>query len=220
MLIKREGGRMILVEPSFHIEKDLTGDQILRNIERWGRKAYKSENKITNTSHLKFAELIRNKKHWPVFERGVVAVNFICDRGISHEIVRHRLASYLQESTRYCNYSLDKFMNSITLCPMLDNLNDFQVERRRSLYKLIEKVYLNEIAEGVSPQQARDNLPTCLKTELGMQCNLVEWRHFFKMRCSPSAHPHLRKITVELLGAMKAYIPIVFNDLIIGETIL
>ena len=204
---------MKLIEPSFEILFIEDGDTILKRLELAGRTAYKSEDKITSESAPKFVHmLLHEKRHESVIEHGVITVRFICDRGVTHEIVRHRISSFTQESTRYCNYGKGKFGSEITLSPMMDNLNTDQINRRVALYNEIEKVYLAEIAEGISPQQARDNLPTCLKTEIVMTANYREWRHFFKLRTAPNAHPQIRKLATSLVTEFKKRVPVLFDD--------
>lgn len=205
---------MRLQETGFIIEDPIDGEEILRRIERAGRTCYKSEDKITSESARAFVRKILASGHESVIEHVSISVRFICDRGLSHEIVRHRLASYSQESTRYCNYSKGKFGNGITLSPMLDGLTREQVERRLALYKHIEQVYLAEIEEGVKPQQARDNLPTCQKTEIVMTCNVREWRWFFIKRAKAGAHPKMiRELAAPLLLAFQRRIPVLFDDI-------
>lgn len=204
---------MKFVDPSFEILFLEDGDTILKRLELAGRTAYKSEDKITSESAPKFVNMILHQyRHESVIEHCVMTVKFICDRGVTHEIVRHRLSSYTQESTRYCNYSKDKFGAGITLSPMLDKLNADQLNRRIALYQEMEKVYLAEISEGISPQQARDNLPTCLKTEIVMTANFREWRHFFRMRTAPNAHPQIRKLIIPLVLELQKRVPVLFDD--------
>jgi thymidylate synthase (FAD) len=181
-----------------------------KHIEMSGRVCYKSEDKITKDSAVKFCSMIKQRGHESVVEHAVASFKIICDRGVSHEIVRHRLASYSQESTRYCNYSKDKFDNGISLSPMMTGLNDFQIDRRVTLWQHIEDVYLAEIADGVSPQQARDNLPTCLKTEIVMTANFREWMHFINLRTSPAAHPQIRPVAEEIRLILAEYCPTIF----------
>jgi len=202
---------MKIVKPSFTIELDLSGEEILKAIERFARTSYQTE-VVTDTSAPAFVRARIKDRHYPVLERCGATVRFICSRGMSHEIVRHRLASYCQESTRYCNYSKDKFENSITLAPYLEGLTIKQIARRQELWELSEKTYLAEIKEKVKPQQARDNLLICLKTELTMTANMVSWRHFFSLRTPITAHPQLRQVTCPLLAEFRRLIPVVFDD--------
>lgn len=214
---------MKIVKPSVSLEWHTMNPEII--IERAGRTCYKSEDKITSDSAAKFIKMLGEKGHASVIEHAVASFRIICDRGVSHEIVRHRIASiddehedanhpspssFSQESTRYCNYSKDKF-GGIKLSPMLQNLTNKQIERRTKLYETMEAVYLAEISEGVSPQQARDNLPICLKTELVMTCNFREWKHFLKLRTSSAAHPQMREIALMIQAELRRIAPTVFE---------
>lgn len=134
-------------------------------------------------------------------------VRFVVDRGISHELVRHRKHSFSQESSRYCNYSNDKFGNEITFiepCFFPDYKlceEDSQI-RRRSLWKMAvedaERAYFKLLSHGAKPEEARDVLPTSTKTELAMSSNLAMWKHFFDLRCSDAAHPQMREVVIPL----------------------
>ena len=204
---------MKIIKPSVEIEGPfIDGMEILKRIERYGRVCYKAEDKITNDSAEAFVAMIIKKGHHSVLEHVSATVRIICDRGVTHEIVRHRIASYSQESTRYCNYSKNKFGSEIAIVPMHDNLTPSQILRRVDLYQHVEKTYLEEIKEGVKPQQARDLLLTCQKTEIIVTYNLREWRHFFTLRTAEAAHPQMRKVVRPLLRAFRAWIPVVFDD--------
>lgn len=140
-------------------------------------------------------------------------VRFIADRGVSHEIVRHRPASYSQESTRYCNYSGDNFGGEITViepCFMKRGMKDWDLWTKACL--TAENYYFELLDYGCSPQQARSVLPNSLKTEVVMTANLQEWRHFFDQRCAPAAHPQMREVAVPLLKAMVKKVPEIFFD--------
>ena len=159
-----------------------------------------------------FAASIMKRGHESVIAHTFATVRFVCDRGISHEIVRHRLASYSQESTRYCNYG----KNGITLIHPPELTADQQT-RREDLFWAVQSVYETELREGLPPQIARGVLPTALKTELVMTANFREWRHFFKLRAAPAAHSQLRELTIPLLAEFKARIPVLFGDIKTGE---
>lgn len=126
-----------------------------------------------------------------------VTMKFVCDRGVSHEIVRHRVASFAQESTRYCNYGLDKFGNEITVIrpswcsPGDDMYGDWKYGCVKS-----EGAYFTMLADGASPQQARSVLPNSTKTEVVVTMNLAGWDHFFKLRCDPAAHPDMQEVAI------------------------
>jgi thymidylate synthase (FAD) len=145
-----------------------------------------------------------------------LTVKFIVDRGVSHEIVRHRLAAYAQESTRYCNYSNDKFSGSITLIHS-ECLTEFQRKRREDYFWKTQELYDLEISEGLTPQIARGILPTALKTEIVVTANLREWRHILKLRTAKTAHPQMREVMIPLLKELKTKIPVIFDDIEISE---
>ena len=185
----------------------------LKLLERAGRTCYKSEDKITDTSAEEFLHMLINRGHHAMEEFGGWAVvKFICDRGVSHALVRHRLFSFAQESTRFCNYTKDKFGSEISISPMHDGLTEAQLERRQKLYTLVEETYLAEVNEGVKPQQARDLLLTCQKTEVNVAGNAREWRHFFSQRAAKPAHPLMRKLACPLLKEFRSRVSVLFDD--------
>ncbi len=205
---------MKIIKPYFVIESQFNGEEVLRLIEKAGRTAYKSEDKITNDSSLKFLKMLINRGHFSVIEHYSITVRVICDRGVTHEIVRHRLASYTQESTRYCNYSKGKFGNELTIIkPCFWEEEDEKYKIWKETIEVIEKSYKKLIDKGASPQEARSILPNSLKTEIVMTMNLREWRHFFSLRTSEAAHPQMREIAIPLLQEMKNEIKIIFDDL-------
>lgn len=205
---------MNIIKPAFYIESEVDGDKILQLIEKAGRTAYKSEDKITEDSSSKFIEMITKRGHFSVIEHFNVTVRVICDRGVTHEIVRHRLASYTQESTRYCNYSKGKFGNELTIIkPCFWDEDDEKYRIWKETIETIEASYIKLVELGASPQEARSILPNSLKTEIVMTMNLREWHHFFKLRTSDAAHPQMREIAIPLLKEFQNKIPIIFNDL-------
>lgn len=180
-------------------------------IEAAGRTCYRSEDKIAPGTAARFIRMLRGRGHESVLEHASASFRVVCDRGVSHEIVRHRLASYSQESTRYCNYGADKH-GGISVIPMMEGLTDGQVSRREALYRHAEEVYLAEIEEGVPPQQARDNLPTCLKTEIVWTANFREWMHILQQRTSKAAHPQMRVVAGQIKDALVRLAPSVFGE--------
>jgi thymidylate synthase (FAD) len=202
----------------FLIEDDINGEEILKKIEKAGRTCYKSEDKITLDSAKEFIRKIMASGHESVIEHEKVSVRVICDRGVTHEIVRHRLASYSQESTRYCNYSKDKFGNEITVIdPCFWKSGSEEDNEKLAVWKKsiedAEKAYFKLLELGASPQEARSVLPNSLKTEIVMTMNLREWRHFFKLRTTKRAHPQMREIARPLLDEFKKRIPVIFDDI-------
>lgn len=205
---------MKIIKPSVEILDEVNGDDILKKIEKIGRVCYKSEDKITNESSRKFIGNIMKRGHESVIEHEKVSVRFTCDRGVSHEIVRHRIASYSQESTRYCNYSRDAFGKEITVIKPLfweENSEEYKLWYKAMQHS--EQAYQTLIQLGASPQEARSVLPNSLKTEIVVTMNLREWRHFFKLRTALNAHPQMREIACIALDKMKQEIPIIFDDI-------
>lgn len=204
---------MNFIRPSFEI-MPVNGEEILKNIERAGRTCYKSEDKINADSARKFVAGIIKSGHESVIEHEKVTVRIICDRGVTHEIVRHRIASYSQESTRYCNYSNDKFGNELTfIMPFYWNTDADKLATWIEAMDKAEKYYMELLQLGATPQEARAVLPNSLKTEIVVTMNLREWRHFFKLRCSPAAHPQMREVAIPILKRFKEIIPVVFDDI-------
>lgn len=199
------------------IFKDFEGQKVLQKLELVGRTCYKSEDKITEDSAAKFVAGLIKRGHEAMLEHVSITVKFVTDRGISHEIVRHRLASYAQESTRYCNYSKDKFGHELTfIIPDFLEYGSEGFKLWKDEMKQVEKTYFAMLEAGHTPQEARSVLPNSLKTELVMTANLREWRAFFKLRAANStgaAHPQMLEITRPLLDDLKAMIPVVFDDI-------
>ncbi len=217
---------MILVKPSVEI-LNLALDPLWL-IELAGRTCYKSEGKIIEGSAAKFVEMILRRGHESVIEHASATVRFICDRGVSHEIVRHRLASFSQESTRYCDYKGDvefvipewsRSLPGYASCCIddaavstMDEVNDPHLYWLYAM-QVAENTYKKLRAQGWRPEQARAVLPNSLKTEIVMTANLREWRHFFKLRTAAAAHPQMREVAVPLLELFNERVPVVFADL-------
>lgn len=186
---------MKTIKPSYEIIA-FTPD-MEKTIELAGRTCYKSEDKITDDSAEKFVSKIRSLNHESVLEHGSISVHFVCDRGVSHELVRHRLTAVSQESQRYCNYSKDKFDNQITVIDPCGLTYEMYATWRKACLDA-EASYFNLLAQGVSAQMARAVLPNSTKTELVMTANPREWRHIIKMRTGVAAHPQMREIMITL----------------------
>lgn len=147
-----------------------------------------------------------------------ITCTFTCDRGVSHEIVRHRDAGYCQESTRYCNYGKDGFGNEITViepCYLVKNSPRWHMWRTSC--ETAEEYYMTMLETGCTPQETRAVLPNSLKTELVMTANLREWRHFLRLRTSKAAHPQMREVALMLAREMREKIPVVFEDLAVQD---
>lgn len=209
---------MRIIEPSYIVEDEIDAQRMMRTIERAGRTCYKSEHNISEGSAEKFISNIIKRGHESVIEHEKITVRFICDRGVTHEMVRHRLASYSQESTRYCNYANDKFGNELTFIkPCFWDEDTEEGKAKMELWKRsmqnIENEYNELIALGARPEEARSILPNSLKTEIVVTMNLRSWRNFFKLRTAPAAHPQIRQVACALLDELKEKLPVVFGDL-------
>ena len=205
---------MKIIKPSVEFITPVDGDVILKRLETCGRVCYKSEDRIDDDSAEKFIGNIVKSGHESVLEHCSFTVKFTVDRGISHEIVRHRIASFSQESTRYCNYSGDKFGNEITViepCYLVPDTKAY--ERWEDACSDAEDAYFDLLEWGCSPQEARAVLPNSLKTEVVMTANIREWRHFLKLRCSRRAHPQMREVAHALLILCYEKMPVLFGDI-------
>ncbi len=203
---------MIVVPPSFKVENEGLLDRrlILQTIERLARRCYKSEGKITPDSYVEFVPRIFNtKKHRGIIEHWSITVSVICDRGVSHEWVRHRLASYLQESTRYCDYEAQDI--AFVRPPGLDDPITYLIWKYGC--KFSERIYKKLRSRGVKPEIARSVLLNGLKTEFGVTKNLGSWYHFFQLRTATAAHPQMRQITIPLLRKFQSILPEIFNTI-------
>lgn len=210
---------MKIVQPSAKIIA--ASMDLMSILERAGRVCYKSEDRITPDSADAFVLRMLDSKHESVIEHGSITVEFVCDRGVSHELVRHRLASFSQESTRYCNYGKGKFGEEITVIDIATgfnyNLENHQDRQRYKVWKaameFAEQYYLQLLEQGATPQEARSVLPNSLKTEVIMTANPREWRHVFKLRTSNQAHPQMRQLMIPLLANFIERWPALFESL-------
>lgn len=213
---------MIIQKPAVEVLSTESYEDMLRRVERIGRVCYKSEDRIEEGSAEKFIRGIIRRGHESVIEHGSITVKFICDRGVTHEIVRHRIASYSQESTRYCNYVKEKFGSQITCIDLATGFRyDLSDETDRKKYEVwqramenAERSYFQMIELGATPQEARSVLPNSLKTELVATMNLREWRHFFRLRTDAAAHPQCREVAQMLLERFAKDYPVFFADLL------
>ena len=229
---------MKLIKPSYEILTEIDGEKILIEIEKAARTCYKSEEKVCieeyplyATSARNLIPLIMNKNHQAMLEFGPsITVKFICDRGVSHELVRHRLCSFAQESTRYCNYTKGKFDGEITyiipewisdeqidLVKRMNEKNYTQIDpavihwynslnESEQAYKLLSK-------EDWKPEKARSVLPNSLSTTICVKANLREWRHIFTLRTAGAAHPQMRELMIPLLKEFQQKIPLLFDNI-------
>ena len=199
--------------------------EVLDTIEKVGRTCYKSENLITEDSAEAFVRRLLERGHEAMIEHASVTLRFITDRGVSHEIVRHRIASFAQESTRYCNYSRDKFDNEITyldiergieLDPKMGNMSyEMVLEVIREWMQACldaERHYMRMIELGATPQIARSVLNNSTKTEICVTMNFREWRHFIQLRYDTAAHPQMREVAQQALELLVNAYPVFFKE--------
>lgn len=204
---------MRILEPTFEIVSMPDPDAALSVIEQAGRTCYKSEHKMQEGSAADFIRRILRSGHESVIEHGSVTVRFICDRGVSHELVRHRLAAYSQESTRYANYARERFGSEISVIrPTFWSEDSREFALWQEAMEKCEAAYMELLSQGAKPQQARAVLPNSLKTEVVMTANFREWRHVFRLRCSRAAHPQIREVMLPLLEEMNKRFPPLFED--------
>ena len=213
---------MKLIRPSFKILNIQTETEAIKLIEKAGRTCYKSESKITPISAEYFIKKVLINKHESVLEHSLITVRIICDRGISHELVRHRLASFSQESTRYCNYKGGVTFIIPPWISLEEGIYNTDYFKTRSInpiastwfhaMKYAKDSYLTLLGSGQSPQQARTVLPNSLKTEIVISANFREWRHIFNLRCAKNAHPQMREIMLPLQKELQRIMPVVFNN--------
>lgn len=208
---------MKIINASTEILTPINGEE-LKMIEMAGRTCYKSEDKITDESARDFVKNLIKRGHEAMLEHSSLSVKFICDRGVSHELVRHRLASFAQESTRYCNYGQDKFGNELTFimpCFFVSDTCEAAMNWIGAMNE-VERRYFALLKCGCTPQEARSVLPNSIKTEVIMTANYREWRHFFNLRAARAtgpAHPQMEELTIPLLDEISKKIPVVFDDI-------
>jgi thymidylate synthase (FAD) len=235
--------RTIKPQVIFENPEEVDEERVLRRIERYGRTCYKSEDRITEDSARRFVENLIAGGHLSVLDHEKVTVRVICDRGVTHEIVRHRIAAYSQESTRYCNYAKGRLgseiavigppffdpeatrqaVNVLTGPSLVGGEARFVAESSQKLNEFdiwhlamlfVEGAYMTLINDfGRTAQEARSVLPNSLKTEIVITYDLTEWRHFLRLRTTPNAHPQMRQVAVPILATFKEYLPTVFADI-------
>ncbi len=205
---------MRIIEPYIDILYMPAGNTIVEHLELAARTCYKSEDKIREGSAAALLKGLIKSGHHSILEHISISVRIVCDRGITHEIVRHRLCSFSQESTRYANYAREKFGREITVIRPFFWAPDSEAYRLwETAMQAAEKTYLDMTEKGISAQEARSVLPNSLKTEIIVTANIREWRHIFNLRCSRASHPQIRQIMLPLLGAFHQRITVLYEDL-------
>ncbi len=203
-----------IVAPHVEIMTPLDGEAILKHLELCARNCYKSEDKITPDSARTMVKKLLELGHEAMIEHYSLTAKLTCDIGVYKDLTRHRLASFAIESTRYCNYSKGKFGNELSVikpCHIKENTSEYDLWLKTM--QTIEQNYNQMAALGCRPDQLRMLLPHSTKADVIMTANLREWRHIFKLRCAPAAHPTVQEVMDMLLEKLKAEIPVVFDDI-------
>ncbi len=205
---------MNIVKQQWWFNEPISELDIMKRIEKAARVCYKSENRISEESANHFIAWLISIGHESVLEHEKITVTVICDRGISHQIVRHRIASYSQESTRFCNYSDNRFGNEITvISPSFWEENEETYKVWKSTLEVTESAYNKLIELGAKPEEARSVLPNSLKTEIVITMNIREWRHFLRIRTMKEAHPQMKELATDILNAFRIKLPTLFGDI-------
>ena len=204
---------MKIIKPSYEILDVINPEQVMKKLELAGRVCYKSEDRIREGSAERFLRNIIKNGHESVIEHEKVTALFVIDRGVSHELVRHRIGSYSQESTRYCNYSKGKYGAEITVIEPFFFQDRKAYQIWEAACRNAEQSYLALIAQGCTAQEARSVLPNSLKTEVAVTFNYREWRHFFRLRASAAAHPQMKQVAIPLLLLFQEKLNVLFEDL-------
>lgn len=204
---------MRIIKPSFEILTHRAEEGMIRQTEQAARTCYKSEDKVKIGSGYNLVKSLIKRGHHTPLEHISVSVKIICDRGVMAEITRHRLCAFSIESTRYANYSKDKFGKEITVIqPFFFKPGTESYARWENSCQHSEWDYLVLLKYGATPQEARSVLPNSLKTEIVMTANLREWMHIFKLRCSPKSHPQMNEIMIPLRDEFISRWPCFFED--------
>lgn len=217
---------MRIIKPYYQILTPIFKDDVYKTIEQIARTCYRSENLITEGSAEKIISSLISNKHEAMLEFFDITIKFVCSRSVSHELVRHRTASYAQESQRFVNYSKAKFNKEITFIEpwffkgdnFTDNPNDkiirnMQYNIWKEACQDAEKAYFKLLQEGATSQEARTVLPNSTKTEINIKNDLRNWRHFLTLRTPSHVDPQMRELTIPLLRELKAELPLIFNDI-------
>ena len=209
-----------IVKSKVIFEKGDNEKNMLHNLEKIARTCYKSEDKMTEGSAQRLIKNLFNRNHMAIMEHEYITYRIICDRGVTHEIVRHRIANYAQESTRYVNYSSDKYNSEINVIDIATGFN-YNLKDEKDCKKYDEWMKAMEDAEahymklielGATPQEARSVLPNSTKTEIVVTMNIREWLHFLKLRTDKAAHPQMREVANMIKDDLLVRYPFIFGE--------
>lgn len=210
---------MKIIEPSFSLQTPFgaldeeKGIELLKWVEFNARISHRSEDRIEDESWRRFIQtVVVDRADWSVTEHASITAVIRTDRGITHELVRHRLFSFTQESTRFVRGKQGEGLEFIkpSGLNMADGITYWDW---RNFMEVTEGTYFLLLNRGERPQEARSVLPNALAATISMTGNLRSWRWFFMMRTSKESHPDMRRITVPMLAEFKRFIPILYNDI-------
>ena len=203
---------MKIIEPILYIE-DYNGKDIMKKIEKACRTCYRSEGLITEDSYKQLLENCINRGHESVLEHEKITIKMICDIGVYKDLTRHRFGSFSIESTRYCNYSKDKFNNEINFIKPIfaDELNKFDIWK--NTLQNIENAYMQMVEAGCKPDEMRMILPHSTAAEVTMTANIREWKHILNLRTKKMTHPAVQQLMIPLLLNFKKNMPEIFKDI-------
>ena len=211
---------MKIIAPSYEIVCPLNGQegtQLLRNIERYARISHRSEDRQTEDSWRRFIQaVVCEHGDWSVVEHEKATVIFRVDRGVTHELVRHRLFSFTQESTRFVSYGKREieFVRPEFVEVSLNASNpDTSEYRWFTAMEEAERSYMKLLESGEPPQIARSVLPNATASSIVITGNLRSWRHLFTMRVTQETHPDFKRVTIPLLAEFKQRIPLLYDDI-------
>lgn len=209
----KKGTKMQIIKPKVLIPTQQLDGAVIKRLERYARVCYKSEDSAGAFTDPCFLKNLITRGHESVIEHEKATVMFITDRGVSHELVRHRVGSYSQESTRYCNYSKGKYGSEITVIEPFFFKGKGAYQTWETACQNAEQSYLALINNNCTAQEARSVLPNSLKTEVVVTFNFREWRHFFRLRASSGSHPQMKQVAIPLLLQFREKLGVLFDDL-------
>ena len=208
---------MILIQPKIEVE-NYNPIQIMKNIERACRTCYRSENFITEESYKKLLKNCINRGHESVLEHEKITVRMTCDIGVYKDLTRHRFGSFSIESTRYCNYSKDKFDNNIKFIEPIYFDDGDKGQLWADTMMEIESQYMKMATAGCTPDEMRMILPHSTAAEVTMTANIREWRHILDLRTKKMTHPAIRQLLIPLLLKFQEDMPELVGPLEYDET--
>ena len=211
---------MKLIYPSFEVQwpHEYELGHYITDIVNIARTCYRSHISSNYEDSKAFVKRLIDNGHEAMLEHKSLTVKLTVDRGVTHELVRHRMASFAQESTRYCNYSGEKFRHDVrfVIPCFFDERKGTDKSEQFGLWldacQRAEEMYFALLQNGATPQEARTVLPNSTAADIVVTANFREWRHILKLRTAKDAHPQMREVMCPLGEELKARIPVIFDD--------